>query len=150
MIKDPTVPWKLVTVDVDGTLTNCGHRTHLVTHGRKDWKEFHALAGEDTPNHQIIDIVNGLYLLGWTVYLTTARPASSRAMTESWMMHHKVDFHKMFMRHRWDNNPDYLVKFAMLQTFPKTPDLAIDDRDSVVRMWRSHGIRTLQVAEGDF
>jgi len=150
MTEDPTVPWRLVTVDVDGTLTNCDHRRPLVSNGRKDWKQFHALAGEDTPNHQIIDIVNGLYLLGWTIYLTTARPADSRAMTESWMLHYKVDYHKMFMRHRWDNGPDHLVKFAMLQSFPKKPDLAIDDRNTVVQMWRNHGILTLQVAEGDF
>ncbi len=51
-----------------------------------------------------------------------------------------------------DMRPDWIVKKQLLWEIRKEfdPLIAIDDRNSVVKMWREEGIQCLQAAEGDF
>ena len=49
--------------------------------------------------------------------------------------------------------PDEKLKKAMLDEFMEDINdvyLVVDDRDKVVKMWRSLGLNTWQVAEGNF
>ena len=49
--------------------------------------------------------------------------------------------------------PDEKLKKAMLDEFVEDINdvyLVVDDRDKVVKMWRSLGLNTWQVAEGNF
>jgi hypothetical protein len=57
------------------------------------------------------------------------------------------------MREAGDKRPDDAVKRRMLRRaakLGKRPDVIFDDRDRVVKMWRSEGIPCFQVAPGDF
>ena len=58
----------------------------------------------------------------------------------------------LFMRMAGDKRPDYVVKKDILDNFIKISDVwfVLDDRKSVVDMWRKAGLRCLQVQEGDF
>jgi len=57
------------------------------------------------------------------------------------------------MRQRNDQRQDNIVKQIILD-YDIKPDydilFALDDRNSVCKMWRQNGIKCLQVAEGDF
>ena len=49
--------------------------------------------------------------------------------------------------------PDEVLKKAMLDEFMEDIEevyLVVGDRDKVVKMWRSLGLNTWQVAEGNF
>lgn len=57
------------------------------------------------------------------------------------------------MRSDGDMRPDVSVKRELLRAIERegfSPWLTIDDRSSVVSMWREEGLTCLQVAEGDF
>jgi hypothetical protein len=60
---------------------------------------------------------------------------------------------RLVMRKHEDNRPDNVVKleiFNQLYRDEFNVKLVLDDRDQVVRMWRSLGLTCLQVAEGNF
>jgi hypothetical protein len=60
---------------------------------------------------------------------------------------------ELHLRSRKDNRPDSVVKMEIYkrEIEPRhTVAWVLDDRDQVVRMWRSLGLTVLQVAEGNF
>ena len=60
---------------------------------------------------------------------------------------------RLRMRDYHDRTPDTQLKEQWLKEARATdqaPDLVIEDRTRVVEMWRSHGIRCIQVAQHDF
>ena len=69
------------------------------------------------------------------------------------LMKEKLVFRALELRSDTDYRPDYIVKADMLEKFKADgwkPELVFDDRSSVVDMWRSKGLRAVQVAPGDF
>jgi hypothetical protein len=65
-----------------------------------------------------------------------------------------VPFDKLVMRDSKTNHftPDDVLKKDMLDKHVDINDvfLVVDDRDRVVKLWRSLGLTTFQVADGDF
>jgi hypothetical protein len=59
----------------------------------------------------------------------------------------------LYLRKDGDFRPDDVVKkeiFNKIKEDGFTPQLAFDDRDQVVKMWREMGIPCYQVREGKF
>jgi len=57
------------------------------------------------------------------------------------------------MRSQGDTRPDEIVKREIYEEHIKplyNVDFVLDDRNKVVKMWRSLGLKVLQVAEGNF
>ena len=58
------------------------------------------------------------------------------------------------MRQEGDYRPDYEVKLEIYENYIVPLgyhiDFALDDRNQIVDMWRSIGIKTLQVEPGNF
>ncbi len=94
-----------------------------------------------------------------TIIYCSGRPEEYRQSTLDWLkkfgapqFSESIEY-PLYMRKDKDYRPDYVVKLELLEQMKADgfhPNLAFDDRDQVVKAWRSVGIRTLQVADGNF
>lgn len=143
---------QIVIVDLDGTLADGRHREHFVTGDKKDWGSYFAACGQDG----YIDLVcRWVHTLSpkFTVCLVSGRPDRFWAETSMWLMKSGWDdprlslyFDHIFMRSSSDKRPDTQVKADILKWIPKEKvAFVIDDRPSVVRMWRENGLRVIPV-----
>lgn len=132
-----------IIVDIDGTIADNTHRAHHVEGDEKDWPAFFAGMALDTPILPLCELVKQLAQHN-VIYFVTGRPAQYAVVTLQWIEEHigKINFHLM-MRQPNDYRPDYLIKKEILEEIGHV-DLAIDDRQCVVDMWRSQGVPTLQ------
>lgn len=144
---------KVWIVDIDGTLALKGDRSPF------DWSR----VGEDLPNTPVIRVVEALLYLGDNIVFMSGRMEQCRAQTALWL-NANIDCcnvhvtrsdccEQLFMRADEDYRPDTIVKRELFDNHVKDRyDVigVIDDRDSVVRQWRSMGLTCLQVADGNF
>lgn len=140
-------------VDVDGTLALRGDRD--------PYDETTVL--DDEPNLPVIKTVRALMATGWEPVFMSGRTEGCRRDTEVWIVRHL--FHRrmpvfvmknpieLHMRAVGDQRPDHVVKLELFNQHIRhdyNVRLAIDDRNQVVKLWRSLGITCMQVAEGNF
>jgi len=135
---------EIVLVDIDGTVALLGDR-HYTDMTR---------VAEDEPNHAVIAAVRAMHAAGYGVIYCTGRDDSSRADTEWWLARHVgVPYIALHMRAYGDYRRDAVVKREIFEReiAPAYRVIGVfDDRQHVVRMWRSLGLTVFQVAEGDF
>ena len=146
-----------VLVDIDGTLADCSHRIKFVQGARKDWKTFFRLdlVSRDRLIEPVAKTVLSLDSSGYSIIYVSGRNEALRETTEEWLARHGlwINPYQLFMRADGDYRSDVEVKSELLDMIREEgwkPFLAIDDRSSVVSMWRSSGLVCLQAAEGDF
>lgn len=140
-----------VIFDLDGTLADCEHRRHHLAGKKKDWGAFHAACHLDPPNRPLVRLLHLLRDTGHTIVICTGRSDEYREMTREWLAEHVGEGFRLYMRKAGDKRPDVTVKREMLEEIGKENVLfVIDDRKSVVDMWRAEGLICLQCAEGDF
>lgn len=141
-----------VIVDLDGTLAK------IVDRNPYDAENCH------TDKYDSM-IAKAVMSMGCKVIYCSGRSEKHRPQTEEWLNSHaKNNFHgitqlsveydaELFMRADGDMRPDYIVKKELFDTHIAphyNVKLVIDDRDSVVEMWRDMGLTCWQVAPGDF
>lgn len=140
---------KSVIVDIDGTLADVEHRLHHIQGKRKKWKKFFALMSEDKPVKEVIDRVTELSK-DHDIYVVSGRPDDYMEVTLAWLELHQVPFNDLFMRKSGDYRPDFVVKQEILDAHFEKADIAlvIEDRPSVIRMWKSNGLKVEDVGTG--
>lgn len=141
-IPDPSRPSAWL-VDIDGTLADKGDRNpHDITR-----------VAEDTAHEPIVTLAQTLRTAGNALVIMSGRDETCRPDTEAWLTTHLGEYTELHMRPAGDRRADYLVKAELFDTYVRdrwNVRGALDDRDQVVRMWRSMGLTCLQVAEGSF
>jgi len=148
---------KTVIFDLDGTLALIDKRRALAAkdNGKINWKIFFdpTNISLDQPNVPVIEMAKTLKAQGHSVVIFSGRDAISRTETIAWLNKFGVPFDVLKMRPEGSFTPDDVLKQDWLdQLFPDKSDILciFDDRDKVVKMWRSNGIACFQVAPGDF
>ena len=146
---------KAIIFDVDGTLSNPDGRVYMLD-GEPDWEAFFADMINDPviePIAMLARLIFKLRNLGEkiAVIIVTARPARSdwEQDTLAWLKYSEIPYDRIYMRPEGDTRSDAIIKQQILERIIDDgyePILAIDDRASVVKMWRDHGITTLQCA----
>ena len=149
-----TAPYAVI-FDIDGTIADCNHRRYLVEGVDKDWKRFRSLAGDDTQSPMVCRLFRSFRDSAlYTIILVTGRYEEDRRLTESWLAWHGLtQYADLHMRADGDSRPDYEVKLGIYKYLIEPHydvKLVVDDRTSVVNMWRSLGLVCWQVAEGNF
>lgn len=137
---------KAIIVDIDGTLAV--RRTDN-ERSPYDWSR----VSEDLVVEPIATITRTMYQAGYTVIIVSGRDEVCRLDTESWLEQHDIPYNRLYMRPRKNNERDSIVKERIYRTYiHEYMDVlfVIDDRDQVVKMWRSIGLTVLQCAEGNF
>jgi predicted kinase len=135
-----------VMVDIDGTVALHGDRNPY------DTSRYH----EDTPNAPVVAIVQNAATLGHRIVFCSGRSEEFRAVTEEWLNRHvllRSSGWELHMRPAGDVRNDAVVKLELFDQHVRSRfrvAYVLDDRDRVVRAWRSIGLTVLQVADGDF
>ncbi len=141
-----------IIFDIDGTLADLSHRLYWVTGGQRDWPAFFAAMNRDTVIEPIRELLWQLQR-DHKIILCSGRPEDCRDATEIWLrQNHIIDWAALYMRPAGDFRPDHIVKAGLLAKMREDgyePWLAIDDRPSIVAMWRRHGITCLQCRDWD-
>lgn len=144
---------RAVIFDIDGTLADATHRLHHVTGGRRDWDAFFAGMADDTAIEPICDLLTNF--IGKTaIVLCSGRPEKYRGVTDEWLRRTAgiVRYDALYMRPDGDHRADHVVKaelLARMRADGYEPWLAVDDRPSIVAMWRENGITCLQCRDWD-
>lgn len=134
-------------VDVDGTLA------HNVS-GRNPFHDhLYDKIVSDALDHPVSLIVNLLHNDGATIIICSGRTDTAKAATEHWLDDWGVPYKHLFMRATGDSRKDSVVKEEIyrnhIEPFFEVEGV-LDDRKQVVDMWRSIGLKCLQVEPGDF
>lgn len=135
---------KIIIVDIDGTIADKGTRDPY------DWSR----VGEDQPINLVISNIRALRNNVDGIIFLSGRSDECRWQTEMWLEHHALPRPwDLFMRKAGDYRADVIVKEEIYQENVEPfyeVVLVLDDRNSVVDMWRRKGLLTYQVAFGDF
>lgn len=141
---DPDLPMALIC-DLDGTLSLVTNRNPYDCQ----------LAGQDLVCETVLDIVKMYHRRDWRILLVSARDEGlGREVTEKWLADNIIPYDMLWMRKAGDSRPDTIVKREIYDTFIRDKynvGLVLDDRTSVVDMWRDElGLKCFQVESGDF
>lgn len=141
----PGLP-EAVIVDIDGTVA-----LHEGVRGPYDTTRYHL----DLPNEPVIRAVQEeAYQLGRKILLVSGRDEKFWTVTYEWLMEHvKVPVEALIMRPEGDTRRDDIVKLELFDTHIRgNYNIAkvYDDRNRVVKAWRSIGLYVNQVNEGEF
>lgn len=149
LLASKQLPTKAIIVDIDGTIAQM-----------KDRKPFdYSKVVSDQPDLEIIKLIH--IMSSWyTVLFVSGREDSCFNQTAYWLSLHIPNWDhfidpglSLFMRKSEDYRSDTIIKreiFFEHIVKKYNVEYAFDDRDKVVKLWRSLGIKCLQVAEGDF
>ena len=109
---------------------------------------------QDLPNEPIVELYKTLWKTGkYEMIIVSGRQERFRKVTETWLTWHKIPFKTLLMREDKDSRPDSEVKqdiLRRLQGQGKKILFVVDDRQSVVDMWRANGVTCLQCKKGDY
>src|SRR5262249_6186946 len=128
--------------DVDGTLAHMQGRRPF------DWH----LVGDDALDEVVADILRR-YMWDHKIILLSGRSDECRDATKRWLRMNKVPYDALHMRRAGDFRPDTVVKREIYDAEIKdrfTIRLILEDRSSMVKLWRSLDLTCFQVADGDF
>lgn len=142
---------EIVVFDIDGTLADVSARLHHIRHAPKNWKAFFAGMSEDKEVHAIVRLCNLVYDAGVRVVLCSGRPDEYRRQTVDWLARAGVRYDELRLRRKGDRRSDKIAKREMLEGIDLAKVLlVVEDRASVVEMWRQLGLVCLQCAPGEF
>ena len=147
-----------IIFDLDGTLALIDKRREVSTkpNGKLDWDKFFDPANIelDVPNPPVVKMAQMFHNDGFNIVIFSGRSNKTERATRSWLFTNRIPFQKLVMRDSETNHftPDWVLKKDMLDEHVDINDvfLVVDDRDRVVKLWRSLGLTTFQVADGDF
>ena len=140
-----------IIFDLDGTIADIDHRLHFVKKQPKDWVGFLDACPDDKLNQSVYEFYRRCNPA--EVVICSGRNATHRGQTVDCLARHKITYNALMMRREKDYRPDVVIKLEMLTSIRNSrmhPIFAIDDRPSVVQMWRRNGIACFQVDDGSW
>jgi hypothetical protein len=134
-----------IIVDIDGTIADNMHRQSILEAEPKNWDAFFSECHLDLPIEPVVEIVQILDKYH-SILIVTGRSDKYRELTTLWLKKYEIPFEELYMRKDGDFRPDHEIKEEILHIIRQSynPFLAIDDRQSVVDMWRRNGLICLQ------
>jgi hypothetical protein len=161
-----------VICDIDGTIMNVEDRLALAIKNKRpedkrmNWDVFldpKVMEAEDRPNWDVVFLIKKLMSTGSTILFTSARnerhrDVTMRQLAQGCNINMRISPYtnkgnRLYLRDDDDFRPDDITKkeiFERVLTDGFRPQLAFDDRDQVVSMWRGMGLPCFQVREGKF
>lgn len=141
-----------IICDIDGTIAEISHRLHFVKGlEKKDWKSFFAGIPGDSVREDVRKILIDFYNQGYDIIFVSARPEDYKTETLEWLNKNLLTFaFTLIMRRTGDKLPDTEVKKDLLDKYFKDKSLihkVIDDRPSVIRMWKEQGLDVIDVGK---
>lgn len=132
-----------IVVDVDGTLAHISG-----DNPRSPYDASRAM--EDILDDAVSVLTSMCYQHGYRVIVLTGRHSGHLQVTKDWLAEHGVDYDEIYSRDEGDDRPDYIIKEELFNEHIRDKynvKFVIDDRPQVCRMWRSLGLKVLQVGD---
>lgn len=130
-------------VDIDGTLA------HMTKRSPFEWDR----VDEDTLDEYVAHLVDYCKAKGNKIFILSGRDSVCREKTLTWLNDYNIPFDELYMRPAGDKRPDTEVKKELYENNIKGKANILgvfDDRDSVVNLWRSLGLKCFQCEPGAF
>jgi hypothetical protein len=146
----------IIIFDLDGTLAIIDERREkaMKQNGKLNWEKFSSdeLIKKDLPNVPVIKTAKLFHQNGFKIYVLSGRSDKTSDITIQWLKKYNVPFDLLKMRKNNDTRPDEIIKkeFVLELGILENIFLILDDREKVVKMWRSLGLECFQVNEGKF
>lgn len=149
-----------VVFDLDGTLSDDRHRLHLLPkysdgngHPSMAWEDYaayHAACLADAPILPALRTLEAHLRAGHRVEIWTGRSEDARGATLLWFDHYGVRARgRVLLRMRSEDGSTAELKRRWLAEYVRKPDLAYDDREDCVAVFREAGVACfLLVAPG--
>lgn len=135
----------IVICDIDGTLADLSHRLHFIQNEPRNYDSFFVHQLMDAPYREIIEDIQRLSRTHHIV-LMSGRPDNYAHLTVDWLERNRVPYDALLMRRGGDHRPDVQVKEELLRLLPLDRiERVIDDRPSVIAMWKSKGLEVTEV-----
>lgn len=131
-----------IICDIDGTLA------HMKNRSPYDWSR----VDQDEVDPVIKNLLNAVKNK-YVIILTSGRDEVCREKTEKWLRGNDITYGMLLMRPEGEIRKDSIVKRELFENHIRdyyNIEFVLDDRNQVVDMWRSLGLKCLQVQEGDF
>lgn len=142
-VPKPGTP-EVVLFDIDGTAAKRGDRSPYDM----------TRVGEDLPNPAVIAAAQAMASAGYPIMFVSGRDETARIDTIEWLAREvAVPYLALHMRAKGDGRSDAEVKREIFDREIRDHYTVVgvfDDREQVVRMWRSLGLTVFQVDEGKF
>lgn len=144
---------KYIIVDLDGTVCNIEHRLDLLKD--KKYDEFFLACKDDKPYKDVIEVLN-ILSKSFEIVFCSGRSDIAKIETIEWLDRYtEIDYRPeyLLMRKNGDRSKDEELKPKLLEEVGiKMKDIlfVLEDRNSVVEMYRKNGVRCWQVQDGDF
>lgn len=143
----------IVILDLDNCIVDDAHRIPFIDWTQRDpdarYDPYHArIEFDGAPFHR-----HAWAQAGVRNFIFTARPETYREQTRNWLDRHGVSCSVLLMRPEGDHSASVALKSRMLDVVandhPRSPlagliRAAYDDREDVIEMYRSRGVRTAQ------
>lgn len=135
----------VVVFDIDGTLMDETHRSHLRESGK--WEQYFDQCDLDTPIAHIVALTKEYKDKGYEVWLMSGRSISCEEKTRQSMEKHGVVFDKLKLRSKDVFIPDYVLKPAWIAKYigHERVEAIYDDTDAVIEGFRNKGLHTIDV-----
>ncbi len=121
-----------IICDIDGTLAKKSDRSPY------EWTR----VGEDTVQihtKMLLEAFAGIK----TIILVSGRDGRCVDITKYWLMENKISYDELYMRPVMNSEKDTIIKYNIFKNYIEPNykvDFVIDDRPSVIRMWKSIGL----------
>lgn len=130
--------------DIDGTLAHMNGKR-----GPFDWSK----VGVDDVDLPMKIVLDAHYNDMSQIIIVSGRDGSCRQETEQWLDDNFIRYDELYMRPAGDFRKDSLIKKEIFENEIQgkyNVIMVYDDRDQVVDLWRSLGLKCAQVEKGEF
>jgi len=139
--------------DIDGTLCDISDRAHFAR--AKDWVNFHAGIPTASPRWAECNLARLIHQSSvlHKIALVSGRPIQYTEETQEWLDRHKVPCHELYMRTDLALSDCDLKEQIYVERFlerGREVAVVLEDRDSVVEMYRRNGQTCFQVQPGAY
>jgi len=153
--KESVMKSKAIIVDIDGTLANVQeYLGDLQDHqNERQLDKFIDEVADAPPYLWCLNMINLYHKNDYQIIFVTARNTKYKIQTEEWLNKTlpKDIIYLLYMRERGDLRDDPICKKEIYYKNIEPEfdiEFALDDRPSVIQMWREINIPGLQVSEG--
>ena len=139
---------KAIIVDIDGTIADNNHRTHLIEGKKKDWEQFFEKMVDDKPIEENIHLIRKSFNQGLNLLIVSGRYERHECLTRLWLDKYLgIDEYLLFQRSNKDYRNSIVLKKEILINIKKNFDIkAVMENDKkIIKMYKEQGLNCIKI-----
>ena len=136
-----------ILLDIDHTISNSFWRDPMI--GAENWDKYHEASKYDKPFKKVVNFINSLASMGYSIIAVTGRNEKFRHLTLDWFLRYHIDVDELLMRPDDNFIKNAELKLSLIkQRFNgdyKQIHFALEDNEDACIMYQRIGITSLQI-----